>query len=156
MVTTINSTLKHLFLAVSLVLTLSLGLVLVSVAGSAEKDSDDKSLIWQQTSEKGLFDVTLDSQVESSVEINQFLEWVLTVKNAAGEFVTPARISISGGMPMHGHGLPSQPQIGDYLGDGRYLLKGLQFSMNGRWELAFDIQSKDQRDTVVFEFTIDY
>lgn len=118
--------------------------------------ADSEKLVWQQASEKGLFEVTLDAQSGDSVAINQFLEWVLTVKTAEGEDVTPARITVSGGMPMHGHGLPSQPQVSEYIGDGKYLLKGLQFSMNGRWELAFDIQSKEQRDKVVFELKVDY
>jgi len=120
-----------------------------------EKPESEK-LIWQQTSEQGIFDVTLDSNTAGVVAINEFLEWVLIIKDAEGEPVTPVRVSVSGGMPMHGHGLPSQPQVSEYLGDGKYLIKGLQFSMNGRWELAFDIQSKEQTDKVVFEFKIDY
>ena len=123
-------------------------------AAANEVDADE--FVWQQSSEQGYFQVTLDSQATDSVEINQFLEWILTVKTVAGEVVTPARITVAGGMPMHGHGLPTQPQISEYLGDGRYLMKGLKFSMNGRWELTFEIQSKDLRDKVVFDFIIDY
>ena len=113
-------------------------------------------LIWQQVSERGAFEVTLDSQTDGSVAINEFLEWVLTVKKPDGELVDPARVSVSGGMPAHGHGLPSQPQVSEHPADGKYLVKGLQFSMNGDWELAFDIQSQDQRDKVVFDLKVDF
>ncbi len=120
------------------------------------EQATQESLVWQQTSEQGLFNVTLDSQVENAVEINEFLEWILTVESVSGEAVSPARITVGGGMPAHGHGLPTQPQVSEYLGEGKYLVKGLKFSMNGRWELSFDIQSEDHRDKVVFDLKIDY
>jgi len=129
---------------------------MLSFSCIADTNSDPDKLMWQQTSEQGIFDVTLDSNTNDVVAINEFLEWVLIIKDADGEPVTPVRVAVSGGMPMHGHGLPSQPQVSEYLGDGKYLIKGLKFSMNGRWELAFDIQSKEQADKVVFDFKIDY
>lgn len=129
---------------------------MLSLSCIADTNSDPDKLMWQQTSEQGIFDVTLDSNAGDVVAINEFLEWVLIIKDADGEPVTPVRVAVSGGMPMHGHGLPSQPQVSEYLGDGKYLIKGLKFSMNGRWELAFDIQSKEQADKVVFDFKIDY
>lgn len=130
---------------------------LVFISASVHSDQEaQKILVWQQTSEQGVFNVTLDSQVENAVEINEFLEWILTVELASGEAVTPARITVGGGMPAHGHGLPTQPQVSEYLGEGKYLVKGLKFSMNGRWELSFDIQSKDHNDKVVFDLKIDY
>ena len=130
--------------------------VFASASACGDENAAKKALVWQQASEQGLFSVTLDSQVEDVIEINQFLEWILTVKTADGEAVTPARITVGGGMPMHGHGLPTQPQVSEYLGEGRYVVKGLKFSMNGRWELAFDIQSKEFQDKVVFDFKVDY
>ena len=133
---------------------------LLCVNGCADKESAQgaaqEKLMWQQVSEQGAFEVTLDPQDSDAVAINQFQEWVLTVKNADGEPVAPARVSVSGGMPAHGHGLPSQPQVGEHPEDGKYLVKGLKFSMNGSWELAFDIQSEDQRDKVNFDIEIDY
>lgn len=140
----------------SAVLKLSLFcLVFISTSVLGEQASQG-TLVWQQTSEQGVFNVTLDSQVENAVEINEFLEWILTVESVSGEAVSPARITVGGGMPAHGHGLPTQPQVSEYLGEGKYLVKGLKFSMNGRWELSFDIQSEDQKDKVVFDLKIDY
>lgn len=148
------------------IFSLLLSFCLGGIAAHADSETDPSKLIWQQSSEQGVFEVTLDPGVEKvgddkqgldqAIEINQFLEWVVTITTPDGEFVTPARVAVSGGMPMHGHGLPSQPQVSEYLGDGKYRLKGLMFSMNGRWELALDIQSKGQRDRVVFDLKIDY
>ena len=112
--------------------------------------------VWSQTSSNGLFEVTLDPQTDDAVQINQFLAWIVTIKTTDGEVVTPARVTVSGGMPMHGHGLPSQPQVSEYLGEGKYLLKGLMFSMKGRWSINLDIQSQSSRDRVSFEIKLDY
>jgi len=121
-----------------------------------EEQPEQEELVWQQVSEQGAFEVTLDPQFTDSVAINEFLEWVLTIKTPDGKMVAPARVSISGGMPLHGHGLPSQPQVSAHPEDGKYLVKGLMFNMNGDWELGFDIQSEDQTDKVNFELKIDF
>lgn len=129
----------------------------LSLSACADKEPEPVSPDnWQKVTEQGLFEVTLDPAVDGPVAINEFLEWVLTVKTPDGEPVDPARISVNGGMRAHGHGLPSQPQVGEHPEAGKYLLKGLQFSMNGLWQLAFDIQSKEQSDKVTFELKIDY
>ncbi len=126
-------------------------------AASIASDSKvtDQTTVWKQTSRNGLFNVTLDAQTTDSIEINEFLEWELNVTTKDGQHVSPARIAISGGMPMHGHGLPTQPQVSQYQGSGKYLIKGLLFSMHGNWTLAMDIQSKALRDQVTFEVTLE-
>ncbi len=111
---------------------------------------------WQQTSVGGSFEVTLDPQTDEKVEMNEFLEWVVTVATPDGEPVAPARITVGGGMPAHGHGLPSQPKISDHPEAGKYLLKGLKFSMNGQWVIELDIQSESIRDTVKFDIALDF
>lgn len=116
-------------------------------------ESDHQS--WTQHSENGVFEVTLQSQ-NQNIEINEYLDWKLIIRTADGEPVSPVRVRIGGGMPMHGHGLPTQPQLGKHLGDGAYMLKGLLFSMNGSWVLELDIQSKTLTDSVKFELEVDY
>ncbi len=123
---------------------------------ASEQNVATSKLLWQQTSNESVFNVTLDPQTNDSVEINQFLEWVVTIKTTDGKAVSPARVVVTGGMPMHGHGLPSQPQLSEYLGEGKYLLKGLLFSMYGRWNIELDIQSASMRDQVKFEIKLDY
>ena len=53
-------------------------------------------------------------------------------------------------MPQHNHGLPTSPQATDYLGDGRYRIEGLKFTMTGWWQLRFAISAPAGSDTVVF------
>ena len=62
--------------------------------------------------------------------------------------------AVSGGMPAHDHGLPSRPRVTRALGDGAYLLEGLKFHMNGRWEVRLDIEVGGNTDAVVFRFTV--
>lgn len=113
---------------------------------------------WYQESREskaGVFLVTLDSG-NSSPAINEFHNWILTITDkATGEIITPARISVGGGMPMHGHGLPTQPQVTGYLGDGRYQLEGINFNMLGQWILEFEIVTAEVTDQVVFEVVLD-
>lgn len=108
---------------------------------------------WQKTSDQGAFNVTLDSQSER-IALREFLEWSVEVANVDGTAVYPARFSISGGMPSHGHGLPSQPRVTQHLDAGRYLISGLKFNMAGDWLLVFDIESESRRDRVSFEFNV--
>lgn len=107
-------------------------------------------------SKSGIFLVTLES-TESEFAINEFRTWHLVLKNKnTGVGVAPARFSIGGGMPMHGHGLPSQPQIARHLGEGRYVIEGIRFNMLGKWVFEFDVSTKDATDSVAFEVIVDY
>jgi len=66
--------------------------------------------------------------------------------------VTDAEIAIDGGMPAHGHGLPTEPEVVKNLGNGSYLVEGVKFSMPGEWVMTFTIKSGDKEDVVVVEF----
>ena len=57
-------------------------------------------------------------------------------------------ISIDGGMPQHGHGFPTQPRVTRELGDGRYLLEGMKFSMPGWWEIKLKVDAASGTDEV--------
>ena len=43
---------------------------------SEPEKSEKENLVWQQMSEQGAFEVTLDPQLSDSVAINEFLEWL--------------------------------------------------------------------------------
>ncbi|MGX5841984.1 FixH family protein [Mesorhizobium sp. ArgA1] len=80
--------------------------------------------------------------------------WLLTLKTKTGASVERAAIAISGGMPQHSHGLPTSPQVTDYLGEGRYRIEGLKFTMSGWWQFRFAISSGAGSDTVVFNVVL--
>lgn len=104
-------------------------------------------------SRSGYFRVSYVSRLEPIV-INRIHEWVLHVETAAGDVVENAQISIDGGMPAHDHGLPTEPFVSRYLGNGDYLVEGLRFHMQGKWELYFTLQVGDVNDTVIIPLVL--
>ncbi len=73
------------------------------------------------------------------VVINTLHNWVLEIMTPDGKPVEKAEVSLDGGMPAHGHGLPTAPQVTEYLGDGKYLIEGVRFNMAGWWQVSFTI-----------------
>ena len=78
--------------------------------------------------------------------INQLHSWQVRVASSAGVPIAHARITVDGGMPQHGHGLPTRPQVTQELPDGTYLIEGMKFSMTGWWEIKLAIDSPDNSD----------
>jgi hypothetical protein len=104
-----------------------------------------------QLSEQGLFRIWYTAE---EIQINQMHEWIIHVETADGEPVENAQITVDGGMPDHGHGLPTVPQVTDYLGDGNYRVEGLRFQMQGLWVVTFHIDADGVTDTVTFNLTL--
>jgi hypothetical protein len=113
-------------------------------AGDAAETSDGSTPV---DSEQGLFKVSYRSSLEPIV-INEMHEWVLHVSTPDGQAVDDASISIAGGMPAHNHGLPTNPQVTENLGNGSYRVEGLRFHMRGDWEIVIDISAGEQADRV--------
>ncbi|RZJ06978.1 MAG: Auxin-binding protein [Rubrivivax sp.] len=91
-----------------------------------------------------------------AIAINQMHAWQVQVTSLAGEPVLHARIDVDGGMPQHGHGLPTQPAITQELGGGRYLMEGMKFSMTGWWEIRLKLDSAERgADAVTFNKVIE-
>ena len=76
------------------------------------------------------------------------------VLDATGRPVEGARITVDGGMPEHGHGLPTQPQVQGSLGGGMYDIEGVRFSMGGWWELKLSIETPQGVDRVTFNLSL--
>lgn len=88
------------------------------------------------------------------VPINQLHAWEIKLSTPGGEPVTQAQIGVDGGMPQHGHGFPTRPRVTRELGEGRYLLDGMKFSMTGWWELKLAIQAAPGADKITFNTVI--
>ena len=86
--------------------------------------------------------------------INQLHEWQVKLSTVAGVPVTGARIQVDGGMPQHGHGLPTKPQVTRELPDGGYLIEGMKFSMTGWWEIKLAIDGPVGADQVTFNTVV--
>jgi hypothetical protein len=88
------------------------------------------------------------------VGVNKMHAWEIRVASPDGVPVTDARIAFDGGMPQHGHGFPTSPRVTAALGDGRYRLDGMKFSMTGWWEMKLAITSKLGTDQVTFNTVV--
>lgn len=103
--------------------------------------------------QNGLFVASFEPE-RGVVRQGDLQSWVLTLKTAAGAPVEGAAIAVSGGMPQHDHGLPTSPQATDYLGDGRYRIDGIKFTMSGWWQLHFSISAAAGSDSVAFNIVL--
>lgn len=105
------------------------------------------------TSAAGLFLVTVFTETDP-VPINRLHSWTVRITSPTGTPVDGATLSIDGDMPEHGHGLPTRPQVTKALGDGRYLIEGMQFQMPGWWYVDISIVSNGVTDRARLEFTL--
>ena len=105
-----------------------------------------------KSSANGIYSLAIDPEAGAPVQ-NEMHAWVLTVKDPAGAPVTGASVSVDGGMPQHGHGLPTSPKAAE-IGQGRYRIEGVRFNMSGWWELKFTIVSPMGEDDVVFNISL--
>ncbi len=121
------------------------------MGGEAAPANLDKAT--SRLSDNGLYQVSWSSDMES-VPLNQIHTWTLTVNTAGGQPVEDATIFVDGGMPQHGHGLPTNPKVTEYLGNGQYRVEGLRFQMTGFWEVKLNITAEGQSDTVLFNLDI--
>ena len=113
----------------------------------------DLDLSRAKASEKGLYQVAIEPE-NGPLQMGALHSWLLTLKSAAGAPVDDARITIDGGMPQHGHGLPTSPAVSANLGGGKYRVDGVKFTMSGWWELRFAITAAAGGDNVVFNVTL--
>jgi hypothetical protein len=86
--------------------------------------------------------------------INQMHSWQVRLASPAGAPIAHAHITVDGGMPQHGHGLPTRPRVTQELADGIYLIEGMKFSMTGWWELKLAIDGAEGADKVTFNTVV--
>jgi len=107
----------------------------------------------EKLTENGAFNVSFKSELDP-IKINSMHSWVLHVETADGQPVEGATILVGGGMPQHGHGLPTSPQVTQDMGNGDYLVEGLRFQMGGWWEVKFNVTADGQTDNVTFNLIL--
>jgi len=109
----------------------------------------------QRDSRRGLYRVRIEP-LNPGARLGDFQSWKLHVDAADGRPVSGAVIHVKGGMPQHGHGLPTLPQVSAGRAPGEYRIDGLQFSMPGWWELSVYISSERQDDIVTFNLDANF
>lgn len=90
----------------------------------------------------------------SPLRINQIHSWHVRILDSDGGSVDVEQLQISGGMPEHDHGLPTQPQITTRLDNGDYLLEGVRFHMQGFWQLEIELLRDGDPDTATIDFIL--
>jgi hypothetical protein len=76
------------------------------------------------------------------------------ITDAHGSAVEGATVSVDGGMPQHGHGLPTSPRVTAYRGDGVYQIDGVRFNMGGWWEFKLGVAAAAGTDTITFNLKL--
>jgi hypothetical protein len=114
---------------------------------------DDLDLSLVRMSEKRLYRASLVPDA-LPITVRQMHSWTLALESAGGAAVSTARFAISGGMPQHGHGLPTAPQVTQNLGQGRYLIEGVKFNMRGWWTFEIKVDGRGGRDVVIFNLML--
>ena len=84
------------------------------------------------------------------IPVRRLQRWTLHLDTIDGQPVDSATITMNGGMPQHGHGLPTSPRVTRALGNGDHLVEGVKFNMGGWWVVRFAIASSAGVDTVTF------
>lgn len=106
-----------------------------------------------RTSSQSRYTATIERPAEP-LKPRRMLKVQVSIRDAAGRPVDGATIEVGGGMPQHGHGLPTKPRVTRNLGDGRYEIEGLRFNMGGWWELSLAVSSPAGADRVVFNLKV--
>jgi hypothetical protein len=125
-------------------------LVLISACAAPPADLD---LSLTRPTQDAKYLVTLQPPAKPAA-INQIHSWQIKLSTPAGLPISHAQITVDGGMPQHGHGLPTRPQVSELQPAGSYLLEGMKFSMSGWWEIKLAIQSGAGSDKVSFNTVV--
>jgi len=127
----------------------------IFVAGCMASAQAPKDLDYSRTrsSEAGVYRGTI-RPAGDSIPQGKVQSWTLHLETANGSSVDVASVSVDGGMPQHGHGLPTKPQVTRALGNGDHIVEGLKFNMGGWWVVKFHVSSSAGSDTLVFNLSL--
>jgi hypothetical protein len=106
-----------------------------------------------RVSEAGLYRGTIQPQGDT-IPQGRLHRWTLHLETAQGAPVAPATVTVDGGMPQHGHGLPTKPRVTRQLDNGDHLVEGMKFNMGGWWVVKFAVRASAGSDTLVFNLKL--
>lgn len=114
--------------------------------------ADAKAYEHTQSSAAQLYRATFTPVVP--IKVGQMHKWNIQVTTADGTPVDSAKLVIDGGMPQHGHGLPTKPLVTAHLGDGKHVVEGMKFNMGGWWVVKLAIDGAQGSDVVTFNLKL--
>ncbi len=124
-----------------------------SVASMMQRPPADLDLRLTRATEHGLYVGTLVPGV-SPIPVGTIQSWIVAVTTADGKPLDHAKLAIDGGMPQHGHGLPTEPKVTKALGGGRYRVEGMKFNMSGWWTITLKVSSAAGTDSATFNLSL--
>ena len=74
-----------------------------------------------------------------SIPKGKLHSWTLHVESPDGSPVEVQQVAVNGGMPQHGHGLPTKPRATRRTPDGDVIVDGMKFNMGGWWVVTFKV-----------------
>lgn len=129
-----------------------IGMVMHHLIPHGHKPAVEEFGLGPRRSASGQYSGTLATDQPLKVRSMQSIRFAIA--DSAGRAVDGVAITVDGGMPQHGHGLPTQPRVTQALGQGVYVVEGLKFNMGGWWELKFRIDGAAGRDSITFNLDL--
>lgn len=139
--------------AVAFILVAAIAYTMIMIRMMNAPVPTDLDLALSKPTDAGLYRAAIASRLDP-ITINTLHAWTIHVETPDGKPVEGAQITVDGGMPQHGHGLPTQPKVTRYLGQGDYLVEGMKFNMPGWWVLSFEVTAGGQKDKVTFNLVL--
>ena len=90
----------------------------------------------------------------SPIAINQIHSWLLTIHPNEGSSKNDMQISVSGGMPLHDHGMQTTPMVAAKNSQKEYQVDGMKFHMRGYWEVTVKIDTGSTTEEIVIGFNL--
>jgi hypothetical protein len=128
------------------------GQLMAMVHGGPARPAESEFGLGPRATVAGLYTVTLEPVEPLATRRLQKVH--VRVLDAGGRPVDGAEMTVDGGMPQHGHGLPTRPRMTGGLGGGRYEIDGVRFSMGGWWEFKLAIRAAAGADSVTFNLDL--
>jgi hypothetical protein len=138
--------------ALSAVLLGGCGRIMTLLHGNIKPPAESEFGLGPRVSSGGLYQASIEPGEPLRTRRMQTVK--LLVRTAEQAPVEGASIAVDGGMPQHGHGLPTKPRVTRALGDGTYEVEGLKFNMGGWWVVKFRIDSAAGTDSVTFNLAL--
>ncbi len=126
--------------------------VMTMVHAGAKRPAESEFGLGPRVSSEGHYTAIL--KVDESLRPRKLQTIQVALRDAKGAAVDGATITVDGGMPEHGHGLPTRPRVTTNLGSGVYVIEGVRFNMGGWWEFKLAIAGQAGTDTVTFNLAL--
>lgn len=128
------------------------GHVMTMLHGNAEQPPASEFGFGPRASDEGRYVATLEPS--QPLRPRQMQTVRVHLKGTDGSPINGATILIDGGMPEHGHGLPTQPRVTKAMSGGMYEIEGVRFNMGGWWEFKLAIAGAAGTDRVTFNLSL--